>query len=237
MYRLSRLFRVVSRRDGLVVQSGPFASMKYTSRAVGSSLLPKLLGSYEAELHGVLVQILDNKYDTVVDIGCAEGYYAVGLAMRLPTARVFAFDVEPTALRLCSEMAATNEVKARVAVEGECKIDRLQSLTEGRALVICDCEGCEYDLLRPDLAPNLKSTDILVELHDFIDPRITTAIFERFASTHDISLINSEERDPLAYSALRDFSPMDQRMAVAEFRDGKMQWGWLRAKENAQTDR
>ena len=72
-------------------QSGPFAGMSCISEAICSSLVPKLLGSYESELHQVLNQILETDYQNVIDIGCAEGYYAVGLALRLPNARVYAW--------------------------------------------------------------------------------------------------------------------------------------------------
>src|SRR6478672_6897407 len=68
---------------GLVVQHGPFKGMKYPGvNSVGSALIPKLLGSYERELHPLIDSICAGQYDQVVDIGCAEGYYAVGLAMR-----------------------------------------------------------------------------------------------------------------------------------------------------------
>jgi hypothetical protein len=58
--------------------------MAYIPQAVGSALIPKLLGCYEAELHGVIACALNTTYDTIIDIGCAEGYYAVGLALHFP---------------------------------------------------------------------------------------------------------------------------------------------------------
>ena len=43
-----------------------------------------------------------------------------------------------------------------------------------------DCEGGEVDLLQPDLAPNLRYSDVLVELHDFLNPTISETILSRF---------------------------------------------------------
>ena len=58
----------------LTVANGPFKGMRYAAaQSVGSALLPKLLGSYESELHGALEEMFVRKYTTVVDIGCAEG--------------------------------------------------------------------------------------------------------------------------------------------------------------------
>jgi hypothetical protein len=73
----------------LRVAGGPFQGLHYPHRrSVGSAPLPKLLGSYESELHAALEQLLTEEHETVVDIGCAEGYYAVGLGLRLSKAEI-----------------------------------------------------------------------------------------------------------------------------------------------------
>ncbi len=79
---LPSLAREFTARHGFTIFSGPFAGMAYVARAVGSAVVPKLVGSYEQELHGVLADIAQTPYMVVVDVGCAEGYYAVGLAAR-----------------------------------------------------------------------------------------------------------------------------------------------------------
>ena len=62
-----------------------------------SSCVPKLIGSYEEEVHLIIEEIIRRRYSIVVNIGCAEGYYAVGFALRIPDAIVYAFDIETTA--------------------------------------------------------------------------------------------------------------------------------------------
>jgi len=99
--------------------------------------------------------------------------------------------------------------------------------------VIIDCEGCELHLLDPGRVPNLRVSDVLVELHDFIDRSISPTIISRFADTHDISLVNSLERDPSTYPALETFNDWDRHVAVAEFRPEQMQWAFMRAKHSA----
>lgn len=233
--RLRRVSVMIEEKCGLVVQSGPFAGMAYISEAVCSSLVPKLLGSYEAELHSVLAEILTREYETVIDVGCAEGYYAVGLAMGLPHARVYAFDIDARARALCASLAETNNVAGQVIVAGECDHEKLNGLIRGRTLIVCDCEGCELQLLDPSLAPELVKSDLLVELHDMIVPNITPTLLSRFNETHEITLIDAEERDPSAFAVLKDFDLLTQRTAVAEFRDGPMQWGYLRAGRSRQS--
>lgn len=228
--RYEHLARCLIAQHGLVVQGGPFIGMAYIPQAVGSALIPKLLGCYEAELHGVIACALNTTYDTIIDIGCAEGYYAVGLALHFPDTPVYAFDTDPLAQHRCMDMAHTNGVADRVFVGGECDVERLRALAGKRMLVVCDCEGYEAYLLQPELAPALRTADILVELHDFIDRSISQIVLGRFVATHDIMLIDSDHRDPKDYPALSAFNTADQHIAVTEFRPEVMQWAFMTPK-------
>lgn len=230
-YRIKKITRAITRRHGLVVLDGPFVGMRYVPEAAGSSLLPKLVGSYESELHPTVAAIIGFQYSRIIDVGCAEGYYAVGLARRLPEARVFAFDIDVRARELCEALAKANGVSERVLIAGECGFEELAALSDERTLLICDCEGCELGLLDPSAVPNLRRTDILVELHDMIDESISKTIVSRFEGSHEITLINSADRDPATYEALKPFSDWDRHVAVAEFRDDAMQWAFMRSRQ------
>jgi hypothetical protein len=222
-----RVARELVARHGRVVLGGPFAGMKYVDGAVCSAYAPKLIGSYEAELHGVICQAINRSYRCVIDVGCAEGYYAVGFARALPEAKVFAFDTDPEARRLCAEMAALNGVADRVTVEGFCDTDRLQTLPLSDTLLISDCEGYELELLRPDLVPGLERCDLLVELHDCFHPGLTAELTSRFAGTHEIKLIDTAPRQAEQYSALASVKPKDRMPCMAELRPGPMQWAFM----------
>ena len=66
-----------------VVLTGIFKGLKYPElTAYGSALYPKLIGSYEKELCPTLARLLEKNYSEIIDTGCAEGYYAVGLALK-----------------------------------------------------------------------------------------------------------------------------------------------------------
>ncbi len=215
-------------RYGSKVQSGPFAGMNYITEAAGSSFVPKLVGSYECELFPVLEQILASSYDTVVDVGSAEGFYVVGLAMRMKSVpKIYAFDINPKAQELCRSLAKKNDVEQKVIVSGFCSAEVLQKTLQGRSLVICDCEGYETELLQPSIATALAKADILVELHDCLKPGITPIIQERFQDSHDITMIDSTDRNPADYPQIDFLTPEQQRVAVDEFRLGTQQWAFM----------
>ena len=133
-------------RHGWQVMGGPFQGMIYGDTAVCSALLPKLAGSYEVELHPLLDSLRAADYDTVVDVGCAEGYYAVGFARKWVGIQVIAFDTDVQARELCAQKTEENGVAARVRVEGACEGETLRDVVP-RSLLISDCEGYELVLL------------------------------------------------------------------------------------------
>ncbi|MFZ5437970.1 MAG: hypothetical protein ACOZAK_02865 [Patescibacteria group bacterium] len=58
----------------LIVKNGPFKGMQYTEpKSIGSEFFPKLLGSYEKELHSLIKKICSTKYEQIINIGSAEG--------------------------------------------------------------------------------------------------------------------------------------------------------------------
>jgi lipopolysaccharide biosynthesis glycosyltransferase len=225
------LLRTLS--EDLRVRSGPFTGMTFLRLPSSGHLGPMLLGAYECELQDALEELIGNAYETVVDVGCAEGYYAVGLARRLPHAAVHAFDIDPHAVALCRELAALNQVDRRVHLHGACTPEGLNTLIDKPTLLIVDCEGHEIALLDPYRAPRLRQTDMIVELHDFIDPSISTTVTARFAHTHDISIVDVQPRDPGRYPELEGWPGPVQSMVLHERRPvapRPMQWAVLRAR-------
>jgi hypothetical protein len=143
--RRSEITHALVQAHGLNVLSGPFSGMVLPLDAAWGDrdLAPKILGCYESELHPAINKVISRKPKTVINIGCAEGYYSVGMARALPHARVFAFDQELKAQAVCGRAAATNHVANRVAVEGSCGLDKLRRILSKneKTVPIVDCEG------------------------------------------------------------------------------------------------
>ena len=215
-----------------VVNAGPFRGMRYPKlTSAGSELMPKIIGSYEAELHPALDACFKSQPELVVNIGCGEGYYAVGSALRLPTARVLAYDLSIEAEQKCREMAAANGVSERVQVQGACDPAALSALPASqRLLVLCDCEGAELDLLYPAHFNSAKAYDILVELHEVSGRDAEREITARFAHTHKIKVIHQTQRDASAYPLIQNWTAFEQALAMDESRAYPMTWLWLSPK-------
>jgi len=221
-------------RDGIV--SGPFQGMSYVDQAVCGSLYPKLLGTYERELHPIILEIMKIGIRTVIDIGAAEGYYACGLARRLPDAKIIAFEADLKGRYLLERNIALNCLEDRVTVRGFCDAPLLTGALERAnqpVLIICDAEGNEYDLLSPLNVPALRDCWVLVELHDFLLPGITDIIKKRFAATHKVNEIQAQLRtrnDFQLASKDRYVKWLPSRyldIYLSELRPQGMRWLWM----------
>jgi len=224
-YKLFNLKESVVGECGLTVQSGPFKGMKWLERASEGTFIPKLLGAYERELHDAIKRILAKDYCRIINIGCAEGYYAIGMARSTIDTVIYAFDIDEQARKLCEKLAVLNSVS--VIVDGLCDHNRLQNLSGPGTLIFCDIEGAEVTLLNPDYAPSLAESDLLVELHPMVSGEETGAhVLPRFEATHSIERISPAGRDTSAYPALAALSQADQLMALVE-RTEPTSWAYM----------
>jgi len=214
----------------LTVAHGPFKGMIYPSfNVIGGSIYPRLLGCYESELHLTIERLLENDYSEVINIGCAEGYYAVGLALRLSKAKIFAYDTDESARKLCAEMGHVNNVDNRMSIMGLCSSENLGDfLFTKKGLIICDCEGYERELFVSNNVNNLERCDLLIELHHRVDSSIQNYISTLFERTHKTTLINSiEDMDKVKlynYPELARLRFEAKLRAVSEYRSEIMRW-------------
>jgi len=206
---------VLDRAGGAFVAAGPFRGMQLEVASTWNPPTLYLTGAYESELHGHVESLIARQPTVVVDVGSAEGYYAVGLARRLPRCEVHAFDVSPQAQAACRRVASLNAVSDRLTVAGLCTPRELQELCGRDSLLIVDCEGGEGDLLRPDLAPALSETTVLVELHEFVDAEIGLTVLSRFRSTHEVEVITAAAPSPDAWPVLVGL-PLRQQLRVLD---------------------
>ena len=238
------LVRMASRRH---IVAGPFQGIRMELSGLSSRhLLCYLLGSAEIELRDVIGRIIDRGYRTILNIGAADGYYAVGLAVRSPGTHVEAFEALPAFHPIVERSARANGVQGRIVLRGACDANALRHhlQTDVRpSLVLIDIEGGEAELLDPLAVPQLRQVDILVETHDAFVPHVTETLIDRFQPTHHIECYTARPRQLNDFPA--DFLPTLKRWLphlvvelMDERRTGLQHWLFLTAKNgNARTVR
>lgn len=233
--RHQQLYQALLPACGGKVMFGPFAGMSFPLPPSEGCSVPKLLGSYEFPLHESLRALAAADLSEIYDIGCAEGYYAVGFARLFPNARILAFDINEKARTTCAALAQANAVAGRVEIGGECDWETLSFPPGKKRLVFCDIEGAERQLLDPDKATGLAHAHIIVECHDCFDAGIADELTRRFTPTHEIKRL----RDDLpGTGALGNWfaklPQLDRQIALWEWRAGETPWLVMRPKDESQ---
>jgi hypothetical protein len=233
------LVRYAARRRAV---AGPFRGMRIELSPLSSRhLLGYILGSQELELREAIDAIVARGYRTILNVGAADGYYAVGLAMRLREARVEAFEALPELHPVIARTAAANGVASRVVIEGTCTPALLRTrldAAEGPTLILMDIEGGEIGLLDLDTTPELARADILVETHDAFVADATETLIRRFSDTHDVACYAARPRvlsdfPPDFLPSLRRWFPSLAVELMNERRTGLQRWLLLSATAQA----
>lgn len=225
--------------DKITVKSGPFSGLIYPDfSSTGSALCPKLLGTYEKELHTIIFNILNRQYKYVLDVGCAEGYYAVGLAQKLKNAEIYAYDINEYARKLCLNMSAANGQK--INIRDKCTDETLKKFSFDnslRSLIICDCEGYERNLFTKSNINNLANVECLIEVHDWLQNETSTKnyLLNLFKETHNYKVIIGDDDFEKAYtysvSEVNKLSIYEKFYAFAEERRRCGVWLYFEPKE------
>ena len=232
-YRATLIQNTVVQQCGTTVQAGPFQGMRFVAQSTEGCHVPKLLGCYESELHPHILAAARRGYDAVINVGSAEGYYAVGLARLMPEARVYAYDTNAASHAVCRSVAETNGVAGRVEVGSTFHGEDFAQFSGRRTLVICDIEGAETALLDPARFTALRAMDVIVELHDSPQAKPSLLIPERFGATHDVTLVRHGGRSVALPALFEPLGHLDQLLAVWEWRSEPTPWAVMLARTGA----
>jgi hypothetical protein len=234
----------LSRRTDLTICSGPFAGMRYGAIAVGSSLTPKLFGTYEMELAPIVEQL--PVFDLTIDVGAAEGWYAVGLLYRRKTRKVVAFELDEKGRNACHANAVRNGVAGQIEIRGQCRAPEFQALLQslpdkkGGVLIVSDCEGFEDELLRGETIKLCRQAYFLIETHDSNVPGVHGRLMERLGQNHVVTQIARARRtrNDIKSSSKTIFwllkLPLLYRFFTTERRGVKNAWIYAVPKTNVQ---
>ncbi len=164
-----------------VVAHGPFKGLNYEGIATFcSTIYPKLVGTYESELHETIEDIINKKYQRLIDIGSAEGYYAVGIpyAMKDVNVEIIAIEISQIAVKNLKKLIVNNRINNKFEITD--KLNTAKYIDNKKTLVIIDCEGAELEYLKLMEKECLVNWDFLIEVHVQIKKNIMKEIIDIF---------------------------------------------------------
>lgn len=216
-------------QDGGAISTGAgiFKGMRWPCAVVvGSEFAPKVLGTYELEIQHFFRRFLaEGDATSFVDIGAAEGYYAVGAALSKPGLKVFAFERQKQAHKVIADLAALNGVSQQIDLHAEFDLAQAREFSLGeRPLVLVDIEGGEKDLIGADFADFFRRAALVVEIHDFVVPGVGRKVREILSRTHKLQVVDYSASIRRSLRAGTGFSVLDWDLATSENRPHGNYW-------------
>ena len=220
----------VKEQYGLEIAFGPFKGMKLSPNAWWSNknMTAQVLGIYEANVI-VKLERYAERFSNFIDIGAADGYYAVGSVVNGIYKKSHAFEINELGRTIILETAKINNCEELVSVYGEATESKIRDIIkeDGNALVIIDIEGGEFDLLSDDMLNCLRQCVVICELHPFMfsdGASKLSSLLERCDSSFEIAFSERQTYE-LPECDFLDGLPDDARLlAFSEGREAAMQW-------------
>ena len=98
-----------------------------------------LLGGFQSEIYPFIHAARQKHYDDVYNIGCADGYYAIGFDWSMPGSTIYAFDSDKLAMVTTQKLAAQNGCQNNITFSGTFFAENLKLVfTEKKWLLIVD---------------------------------------------------------------------------------------------------
>jgi hypothetical protein len=232
LYR-RRLSRTIFANLNGVVRYGPFAGLRWLDnpRWGRSEQGVMMLGLYEQEVLTNLVGAPD-RFRVFVDVGAADGYYAVGFLHSGRVDRSVAFEMIPECRQAIKLLAIENGVADKIEILGAASdkfVDDLakQKIVSSETMFLIDIEGAEFEVLTEEVFEFLKESLIVVEMHAHIypDPQgQLDRLIEKAYKTHTVTSWLPGARNPWTIKELESFTEIDRWILCSEGRVEVQQW-------------
>lgn len=237
-YALSqRLMRALDAR----VAYGPFQGMLLPTQSTWSAADAgsMLLGMYECEVLSALDEC-SRERDTFVDVGAADGYYAVGALVSSMFSRVVCFESDPRSQEVIEQQARRNGVSSQLTILGEAGVGLVPELhrcgvtTLSEVVILFDIEGGEYSLLTKEVLQELREAILIIELHDAMQPQLEAELdlLSRLSDVFEVEYLEQGARDPNSFVELSEWNDDDRWILCSESRMKPMRWAVCRPKNN-----
>ena len=215
------------------VQQGPFKGMvmnedQFWGQGDSSS---KILGLYEKEIQDLIVSIQkDKEYSTFVDIGGADGFFAIGSLVNNLFKKCEVFEISKKGRISIQKNSKQNNVYDSIRIHDKASKASLTKIDNiNNSLILCDIEGGEYELFDEKLIKKIYPSDIIIEIHKNKENSLVN--FEkRFTKIYSITKITQEPRSLKNFKELENINDNNRALITSEGRSYVQEWWHLSPK-------
>ncbi len=193
--------------------------MHFSDYDLSGTPAPKILGTYEKEIQEELSRWTERKFNRLINVGGAEGFYAVGIMKTLDVDEAIVYEKLEEGRNMIHAISENNRVSQYINIFSCCEESDLYEICDESLcdLVFMDVEGAEVELLSSRVIAKLRNSAVVVEAHDFCVNNCTNLVRDRLHRTHATKILTSRERVakdfPLSFPLPKaiKFAMMDER--------------------------
>jgi len=223
--RRVELATIIDKKHNSTIQYGPFQGMLLSQGGWGKTDRASMIyGFYEQE---VLESLTSNKgkYKTLIDVGAADGYYAIGVLISGTFEKAICYEMSKEGQDQIKKNAHLNKVSKNIEIRGEAKQNFYDDFTQeelATSLILMDIEGVEFDILsKSEDFRKLKNSTLIIESHAlFFDDgkekqQNLIKLAEEFFNVKELKM---RSRDLSDFPELQKFSDSDRWLMCSEGR-------------------
>lgn len=224
--RIQRVGALVYERFDGIVQQGHFAGMRIAHETSWRHphFAQMVLGVYEQPVTDVLFSPRFADRRVFINVGAADGYYAVGMCHARRMDRAHAFEVNDDGRALIAANAARHGVAHQISVHGAATPEALAALLRdvrpSDAVALVDVDGYEFELLSERILSDYRNCVFVIEIHNWIDDflsRYRTFLVDA-ARYFEIQTLSATVRDVDPLSLLADLPDDNRYLLLSEGR-------------------
>ena len=183
----------------------------------GADLGAQCLGIYEKHILDFISSA--GPFSTFLDIGAADGFYAVGMLYSRYAAKTICFETSKKGRDAIKKNWIANNSVGELEIHGEAdglSIEKVANQLTFPAFVLLDIEGGEFELLSPRVISLLRHCDVIIEVHSWVTDfpakyqRLLTDLYVHF----EVEVLAHAVRDVDSIPLLATY-PDDNRLLVA----------------------
>lgn len=197
----------------------------------------QILGTYERHVQEKIAE-LAAPASVFVDIGSADGYFAVGAVKAGLFEHAICFEMSEKGRDVLRDSAANNGIADRVTIFGEVDLKSIvSSISEyPSGVILCDIEGGEFQLLTGKLLQKIRHMHVIVEIHARYlkdGEKLKSKLVDRASQYFDVEFLKRADIQISKYRELEYFNDNDRMLVFSEGRGFAGEWMFLAPKDSS----
>lgn len=217
-----------AKKNNFTVQNGIFKNLKINKNISWGhgDIASKIYGFYENKIQKKLKEL---KKPILIDIGAADGFFAIGCLHSKLSKYCYAFEQNETSRLALHKTAELNNVANQISIMG--KVDYqvfLSSLPDdldlSMAVILCDIEGEEYNFFSETILKKLQKCNLIIEIHTEETNSKEADLIKSAKKYYDVNIILDNNKDMSAVSKLHNLNDIDRNLISCEGRSYIGKW-------------